>query len=200
MLYFCDKRVNMRSNKYHIVCNNNRGNQDKNLRRLRSQIYKVTDNDREYLSSWTCGNGSVEYGGPRVPRHIQKLSQHKQKFHGTSKNCHGTNKNFTAQTKTVTAQKKNLTAQTKISRHKQEDSRRKSRFSAELPEVDLSAMRGYPANSNMAETQFDDDFETKENDAEQDSEEASFGIIFWEALSTKKSFCSYWKTMALKWA
>ena len=61
-------------------------------------------------------------------------------------------------------------------------------------------MRGYPANSNMAEIQFDVDFETKEYDAEQDSEEAPFGIIFSEALSTKKSFCSYWKTMALKWA
>ena len=146
----------------------------------------------------------MEYGGPRVPRHLQKL-------HGTNKNRHGTNKNFTAQTKTVTAQtktprhkqklhgtNKNLTAQTKISRHKQEDSRRKSCFSAELPEVDLSAMRGYPANSNMAEIQFDDDLKTKEYDAEQDSEEAPFGIIFSEALSTKKSFCSYWKTMALK--
>ena len=52
-------------------------------------------------------------------------------------------------------------------------------------------MRGYPANSNMAEIQFDVDFETKEYDAEQDSEEAPFGIIFSEALSTKKSFCSY---------
>ena len=47
----------------------------------------------------------MEYGGPRVPRHLQKL-------HGTNKNCHGTNKNFTAQTKTVTAQ-------TKTPRHKQ---------------------------------------------------------------------------------
>ena len=106
----------------------------------------------------------------KISRHKQKLSWHKQKLHGTNKN---------------------FTAQTKISRHKQEDSRRKSCFSTELPEVDLSAMRGYPANSNMAEIQFDDDFETKEYDAEQDSEEAPFGIIFSEALSTKKSFCSY---------
>ena len=132
----------------------------------------------------------MEYDGPRVPRHLQKL-------HGTNKNCHGTNKNFTAQKKLsrhkqkLHGTNKNFTAQTKISRHKQEDSRRKSCFSAELPEVDLSAMRGYPANGNMAEIQFDDDFKTKEYDAEQDSEEAPFGIIFSEALSTKKSFCSY---------
>ena len=106
----------------------------------------------------------------KISRHKQKLSRHKQKLHGTNKN---------------------FTAQKKISRHKQEDSWRKSCFSAELPEVDLSAMRGYPANSNMAEIQFDDDFETKEYDAEQDSEEAPFGIIFSEALSTKKSFYSH---------
>ena len=60
-----------------------------------------------------------------------------------------------------------------------------------LGRVAGSGSFSYPANSNMAEIQFDVDFETKEYDAEQDSEEAPFGIIFSEALSTKKSFCSH---------
>lgn len=80
-----------------------------------------------------------------------KLSRHKQKLHDTTKNSHGPNENSSAQTKL---------------------SQRKSCFSAELPEADLSAMRGYSAICNMMETQFDDDFETEECDAKQDSEES----------------------------
>lgn len=109
---------------------------------------------------------------------------HKQKLHGTNKNCQGTNKN-------CHGTNKNFTTQKKTPRHKQKLSWRKSCFSPEFPEVDLSAMRGYPAISNMAETQFDNDFETGEYDAEQDSEESFIRYYFSEALSTKKSFRSY---------
>ena len=91
------------------------------------------------------------YGGPQVPRQKQKLSRHQQKLHDTNKKSHGPNENSSAQTKL---------------------SQRKSCFSAELPEADLSAMRGYSAICNMIETQFDDDFETEECDAKQDSEES----------------------------
>ena len=50
-----------------------------------------------------------------------------------------------------------------------------------VPEVNLSAMSGYLAPSNVAETQFDDD-ETGEYDAEQDSEESFIRYYFFQRL------------------
>lgn len=95
----------------------------------------------------------------------QKLSRHKQKLHDTNKNSHGPNENSSAQTKL---------------------SQRKSCFSAELPEADLSAMRGYSAICNMMETQFDDDFETEECDAKQDSEESLIWYNFFRTFEYKE--------------
>ena len=54
-----------------------------------------------------------------------------------------------------------------------------------MPEVNLSAMSGYLAPSNMAETQFDDD-ETGEYDAEQDSEESLIGYCFFRGFDYKE--------------
>ena len=54
-----------------------------------------------------------------------------------------------------------------------------------MPEVNLSAMSGYLAPSNMAETQFDDD-ETGEYDAEQDSEESLIRYCFFRGFDYKE--------------
>ena len=63
--------------------------------------------------------------------------------------------------------------------------------------MDLSAVSGYLATSNMAETQFDDD-ETGEYDAEQDSKESFIRYYFFRGFEYKEIILLLLKNMALK--
>ena len=101
----------------------------------------------------------------KTSRHKHKLSRHKQKHHGTNENSHGTNKNFTAQTKTLTAE---------------------VIFAAEIKILYLHTS-GYSVARKYGGICGTLSWEKKTRIAKK----AFFGIIFLEALSTKKLSCFY---------